>query len=1797
MPSLRLICSLLLPLLFAIAAHATGTSGDVIPGYTGILVTAGGVLPRLPVQGDYIVNNFSPTKSLSGTYRLGFKLITVADVAVSDEVFSAQFTVSLLPRSAAQGAASVVLLPSSLRAGDPYLVSSRLYLAGATPGTWSPVGFAGTSDEYRFTLVDTGSDSGLVGQFNGLAVDQAYAVDTAPASAAFKISVQGVLGRRDQPTQPVVAEDDRVFFDVTITGDRTGPVLLRAPRTTVPVVLVNHAAGGAAVGVLLNQELSVRPAAQMDSTDSYTLTVSMSHAGPDGVETMDRTVLIAGQRFLHFNGALRFGPVAVTVTAINNDPDARGTVAGVGENSVLGIGDHGAFLNGNPQYEISSGQTLKVLLGIDGMATAIDPASVDVPPGAVSTVAGVSFVPDRIKLDSGGAHATRGTVRFPAGFGVAEAPNLRRLRSEYPVGSVNLDAALHPVGVVALSPTMFDAQHLYAVHEDLPEQFEASSISWGTATGTFTVHRTGTRHVRADETAALDALALTPETLVAKLRPSNDGYLANPGPGVGVDVVVAADAQGRAVLADATVDLPPSQFTPHFPAAVVVAWTQSGQLSVKAGAIAPGSSALPGASDVQFPTLPGAPSLGLMGGPESFAFSPTNGVWNVTADGGLHAVGAVSSGTVRWGARNATDFAQTAGMFADGAALIPGTALRGALAGAPFDMRPGELLLSGHGKPGDETYAERPFTAGYASGSADYAGLNLRASTTRAQRATSLVGDATLGPYPLLGVSKYYVRNAGVSGMHVGDPSFFSGSGGKLAMYGFALTLTDFQLAYRDNSVVDSLVAGMVEVPGVRGKPGFSQPFSKLFLDPQGQPGNMVLPQNAALEQPLVYWHSQFHPLSAEFVSANSVPKKVALVFGAEVSLPGILAEPVRGGLGFLPNGSLASAQFGIPGVNSRMKPPKKIVLHGPGSKANPAVPGFTVNPVGDFYFNDPYFPNPNAPTAPEDGFVAFAGTIDVPFFEDLKVHVLARADTGRTAVRTWPAGPDKKDFFSDRNFDSANLGFPAAAGYAAYINEDEPAGFTYFDENDPAHKNRNPYNPIARKSWLSFVDFALPLRWDPARRRFVSSVPEQRPFLVMTSERAIQQLTPSGAEIRFGLQFNKLPRLNLASMVIDQREVTRELTQIIPDGGKLAAAAGAFEQLLGGQTDQLVTDGVDAVIDGLIDGLLGSAGALATKSSAAQAAAGIGLPGSPAFEALRLDLRNRLSGVIGAANMADSVAGQLADALDSVDQGLTVADTLLAKDAKGQRGDFITDSVKLASSLGLPAEDIKPVTDSITSEINGPLAPTLDAISSQLDEVHDLSKSARGLVNDARSVTQGALAAVNVADQLPTQILNGIRGYFEQAHDPAGTLLDELGPGRLRTELKKVAHDVVNESDFVAQLQQTVRDLAEPLRDEFGVVNEQIFGAMNDIVRSAMEELSNQVVDHLNDTVGQANRAYGGFSKTLELTKVEGTAQILGDSVDNAHLNATLGLYVPDKVSLSGAVDFKRVHGSQPVPPCVGGAADGRIQITVTARGDASLGGSKAGHAEVHGQYTMDAKGEPLALSGGMSLDADVNVDIVTLKTADFEFVFGAGDNYVRGEGAGSILAFDVNTRAFFGRTCDAKLIQWVDPRIKDLFSVLGRPAVDSSHPLVGYYMMADGDVILNRILDIPDSVVLLKASGGQGNFIFTDPSFASIVPGMHWRLGLTVGLGPVSAGAELVALGGLDPIKLSLDANGLPQVLQSFLLDPLHTVHGAVSGRFTPKFEAGPVSWGKDFDFTAQGNYSPVPPPGLFLVKQLKF
>ena len=1399
-------------------------------------------------------------------------------------------------------------------------------------------------------------------------------------------------------------------------------------------------------------------------------------------------------------------------------------------------------------------------------------------------VHGVRFTRENVVTGPGGTTATVRVI-FPAGFGVSKARTSRRLLGDFPLGTLTLDAELNPSGTIALTPAAVSATALFAVHEQLPVAFETTLIVWDVAAGTFEVRRDDTHYVREDELANLAAWQSSLVEPSAAERPSNEAVFRQPAASPMVNVLVSADANGRAVLTTARVDLPASSFVSHFPADVTVAWAQPGALVMTAGVVDAAQSSLPGAAQTTFdyrthcPAKPAVPA-------GSFAFTPAGGEWKFTSDGGLRAAGTVTSAPLKWGARSGgagATFVHETGGFTEAGVLFAGHVLRGAAVTVSDDNRAGALLHSGLGQPGNAGYVERPGTAAYADGFADYAGLNLRVATDGAQSTTSRLGsvsggppgEAVLGPYALRSTSKYYVRPGGVSGLHEAVTSSFTALTGGLSLHGFAMSLDGMRVSYLDNHLRESVIGGVISVPAVRGNPGFTQPFDNVALLCDGQLGELTLPGGGP-EQTLHYWRAKFTALTGEFLhKPAAAPTIHALVLGAEVSLPGVVKERLPGGLGFFPNGNLVTAADGFTGVNSRLRRPARVSLHGTRSALDAAKPAFTVQPVCDFYFN-----NPDAPSAPNPGFVAFAGKVDVPFFEDMPVHVIARATGGQSIVRGgWSAGG--RTFFNDTTFDAANQGFPSLFGDA----------FTLYASGAS-------YDPHARQKWLGFVNFDMPVAWDAARRQFASSGATEEDFLVVRTQRVIQRLTPSGADLRFGAQFAGLPRVNLAALVIDEDEAVNEIIQHLPNGPQLAAAAKTLGSLLDGRSDALIDTAVDAAVDAYLDALFAPGGPLHGIESATLADA--------ALAGTETGLRGQLDGIVGTVNDSAKVLGEIKGALDKLDLGLGAADALLAKDAQNKRGTFVT------ATIGIGGADAQQAAASIDTLINVDLRETLDEIQTAITSLHDAVSQARPYLNAAGGVADLLAQSLGVVNggglDVSAQSVAAMRQYFATAHDPTGLYLTELGQTQVRAALKQIVRDQIHASGFVADLQGTLRDLLEPLRDDYQLAFERIHGVINDVLRSAFSELGNALAAQLGDAANTANKAAGVFRDTLELAKVEGTARIEGDTLVNAHLNTALGLRVPDKIGVSGWLDYRHHKSAQPVPGCAAGVPDGRVEIGIGAEGRAGIQGNPPVQARLEGRYAMKSDGTPLAATGSLDFATELKFDHLTLRNARFEFGFGERDNFIYAQGAGSVWFIDANVRAFMGRTCDRALLERVDPDLQPVLNKVQFPVIDAAHPISGIYWNGDGDGSLNRFFGLPDQPVSIKGRGGQGGFWFCNdaildwknPGTAKLINGVRIRRGLEVGIGPVSASAELVVLGAVDQLQLLKAADDFPEFRKT-VIDQAGLISGGVAGRFTPVFQAGvgpaAVKFSKDFRFSARVSYTPLPPPGFFWANKLDF
>ncbi|MGL5097132.1 MAG: hypothetical protein ACRDD1_16205, partial [Planctomycetia bacterium] len=307
--------------------------------------------------------------------------------------------------------------------------------------------------------------------------------------------------------------------------------------------------------------------------------------------------------------------------------------------------------------------------------------------------------------------------------------------------------------------------------------------------------------------------------------------------------------------------------------------------------------------------------------------------------------------------------------------------------------RPAALLLSGHTSPSSTTLLERPGTAAYQIGAADYPGLNLRLSSSF--NAISRIANVETAAYPLDPTAKYYLRDSGVSGRHASSsttPITLTALGGA------NFTLSALNLAFLDGINTASGVNGSVTIPAPA---NFSLSFRRLLFGAQGQLQEATIASPQA-DKTLGFWNMKLTPLALDFPQPKTCPPpSPATAFirlTAQSTLPGLTATPVVGQLGFF-KGDLVTESYPIAngqplafgnGAISRFEPGGLLTVPGPDSQ------NWAVSPIGGILLNRHRIPdgndnvavpstfddNPTTPTAT----LTAPGLMNLPFFNDMEV-------------------------------------------------------------------------------------------------------------------------------------------------------------------------------------------------------------------------------------------------------------------------------------------------------------------------------------------------------------------------------------------------------------------------------------------------------------------------------------------------------------------------------------------------------------------------------------------------------------------------------------------------------------------------------------------------------------------------------------------------------------------------------------------------------------------------------------------
>ena len=1017
---------------------------------------------------------------------------------------------------------------------------------------------------------------------------------------------------------------------------------------------------------------------------------------------------------------------------------------------------------------------------------------------------------------------------------------------------------------------------------------------------------------------------------VMATRLTNDGYLRYSRiSSAKVRFGAAADGTIRCLEADLAVNS--GSFTTHFPRGTEVEWVGNGEIEIRDGLLSSQSilkdvDPLKVAYDGSCPEDPCAPPGGAV---ETLQISPDDGNLNLTPDGGLQTPGSISPTNLEWGIRGDLSFTHRTDQFDSAHFLAAGHQLYDDLnplaSGGPqqavaADLGPAVITLAGFdpSNPSLPVYAQ---TQGYRDGTGVWPGATVTVENPGHSGASRLADQTAEYPYTLQQeASKYYVRPSGVSGRHVAEEESFNPD---LVLYGYQFKLTRFQLTYLANENERSWINGSVVVPEPS---GFTQDFRELMLSCTGALESAEIDPDDTGSKPLLYWNGSFTPLAMRFApeAGSGCYADRFLTLGL-ISGAANIDSPLAGSLAFMPTGNIGTLADNVEGADGRLGLPASVPFDGPGTEQYP------LNPVTKLYFN-----NPEVSGAPSSGFVSFAATCGVPYFEDLKVHVMTGAQAGVPSpvflASNWESSGETH--FTNTKFDKAHRGFPSGIAVGDYQN---PSSAT-------------PYLVRAQQSIFGIVPLDYPLRWNPTARFFKSWEAIENDLLVLEVEHQIDYLSAENAEITFGAQYDGLPKISLASAateVVDgqlgaaralteaaQSFVTDSLNQGVEEIGNLVN--DTMEEVLDRAIDEIEEEAIDPLYDEIVAAYDAAVAANQTYEDWLDDGSGNlkevfdeyldGTIGAPAesvkgrlqqlsdanAEALSLVVRVRdavddgilaIDSIAGEIQTYRNTADEVVAALENPDPLEYTADDLvngLLAEVPGPDGperQIVQALVReLINELAPPdlAAVLNPLLAEASSELNAQLNellvefdPTLDRVTEVLLEARGYLVEVRDKLNEGAEIFNSFEQIINDAETEIDNMMDGIRStayaFIDRmvagaalptnvALDEVGNVLEEFDKDEFVALIRSELRDRLLATDFIRNIQYQLRQTISEFDIALRSAIDSAFAEVNRMCRELIKEGLGPIDDKINGLVGDINSVVGAGS-------VDGYAHIQGDT------------------------------------------------------------------------------------------------------------------------------------------------------------------------------------------------------------------------------------------------------------------------------------------------------------------------------
>ncbi|MGB0371616.1 MAG: hypothetical protein ACPGN3_09705, partial [Opitutales bacterium] len=1440
--------------------------------------------------------------------------------------------------------------------------------------------------------------------------------------------------------------------------------------------------------------------------------------------------------------------IRTTLTATSLAPLSTGISGGTRQLILYGTD---GFVNNSPDhtYSLNDGKAIRVNLYPNGDAWFTEPEPGDF--GVVDkifisvdeerdlfTFRGTRFERqdpssgnNDVELGTSGAVSNL-TLLLPTGLGFASDPSDHTWSTRLRFSNETLSDSLEPKFTEYSVEPGID----FWIHEESqPLVHRISRLRWDASSGqaNWSVILSGeTLWVREDETNFLAGLNASPWFLSPQSlrRPSNEGYFSALDSSIpSTQFYIEVDSYGTAMVStDAYFTA--GSFPTHFPYASEISWTGPGQLYTYRDDIDSASSALTNSAPLVIRSLTGCSSIPgspcTIVAPESFySLLPDFGNLFFTRDGGLWSTGNTSTQSVnhpRWGTVTPTNNLEWGYIDASptwahrvegvdrGNFHMPGVRIDGEEYGSfASDRAAAVMLLSGMSDPVYDGRVERPFLTPdpyhpYAEGFSDYAGINFTMADQNSYNtanAYSVLGGEQTGAYTLDGVAKYYLRTSGLTGRHqsiLGDSS----DQWNLRIYGYDVTLTSFALAFLSDYADSrgSRTSGNVYVDYPA---DFGLDFSKLEFTCLGDLGGAELPP-AVGTRTLNYWRADIEPLSLAFVRDPLVecsPGNGTITLGVRTGVAHV-PDPLFLTMGFKDDGNIVSramseADPAIPDfVNGELYLPSTVSLRGP-SKGNGNFEQYNITTTGVGYFNH-YGINSSTPTNPWDvlpserpdtGFAAFAGTIDVPFFNDLRVHVHTSAEAGSEIAPIFMMGGwnESGNFWDNQSFDTEHRGFPGTTDAGDYR----------------SGGSGDEYRVRAQRNWLG-VDLSYPLAWKSGGRSFNSTGKQEADFLVISAYHQMLYLSAENAELAAGATYEGLPRINLANLAINAIDASTGVKSALEDTISEAVSdlfntgTSAMQRLTADLAGELFEDAIEAAVQEqvtiILDQLDSAYDAANDQWTIDYSSIADIFAGQTLAEKLHLSLKGDESGIqlasASSGSQLPSVINKIKDELIAYETALLALSYGVDYDGDGDvildpnfdtapgfpgilyqnpLGDYAIGSSLVFNLIETLSPDVANALKSgLGSSLTAPLATLLDAeVNQYLESAKPTLGAVRQSIEEIRGVIQEVRARLDEDGEFFDELCQIYGGAtidlpapeFQEIANAVEadivSFIDDLQANNdrysdyTRQEIEDYILSRIQvrflETRIVTDIQEAIRHRVFDFEEAANEAIDSAFAQFNQVIRkligTTLAEIDATIVPFLDDIAP----VVGGAS-------LEGYAHINGDALKLLRIDLKMQLNVPDPMNFHGYLQIKQLD------------SDGDDSCGVSAPGvtfnEVLLGAndvpvdwiSPSLRANIWGKFIFIDSGSSFGL-GGMGGGFDLSngpVSFESFSAGSFgaSLMFGKTENYLAAEANLRFDGFKAAGGLFFGQACSVAPLEMVDP---DVLEVLGPP------PFTGVYVYAE--------------------------------------------------------------------------------------------------------------------------------------------